>query len=246
MLPYFEIRAVTVGPVRVPVQPLLASLGVLTAHALFLWRARRWGLDVEKASWLSLTMVAVGVTCAFLFRWAYLPGALERDPWIWLKTTSGAASFGGIAGGLLGAALYGRLRGLSTLEYLDALASVFPAGWIFGRIGCSLIHDHPGLRSEHLLAVRYPDFPRWDLAVVEVLFLAGILIPLFGWLGRKKRAPGSMLGMFLLIYGVFRVWLDVLHVDPPRYFGWTVDQLAYGPMALVGALLLTRTRVGRS
>jgi hypothetical protein len=30
--------------------------------------------------------------------------------------------------------------------------------------------------------------------------------------------------------------LDQLHVDPPRYYGWTVDQLASGLMILAAAL----------
>lgn len=241
MLPYVEMRAVALGPLRVPVQPLLASLGILLAHGLFLRRARQWGLNTETAGWLSVTMAVTGVAAAFLFRWAYLPDALASDPWIWWKTTRGAASFGGIAGGLLGAAVYLRSRGTpgrEALTYLDALASVFPMGWILGRVGCSLIHDHPGLRSEGVLAVRYPDFPRWDLAVIEVLFLALAVIPLFVILGRVRRPAGVVLGSFLAFYGVFRVWLDTLHVDPPRYLGFTVDQLAYGTVAIAGVCLL--------
>lgn len=249
MLPYFEIRSVVLGPLRVPVQPFLASLGILLAHWLYLRRARQWGLDPEKAGWLSLTMVVAGIAGAFLFRWVYLPAALARDPWIWLKTTQGAASFGGIAAGLLAAAVYLRCRGLrgpQAWTYLDALASVFPIGWIFGRIGCSLIHDHPGLRSGHFLAVRYPEFPRWDLAVVEVLFLAVFVIPLFSILNGVRRPPGFFLAAFLALYGLFRLWLDTLHVDPPRYLGLTVDQLAYGFTALAGLGLLAAVYRARS
>lgn len=240
MLPYVEIRVLMLGPLRAPVQPLLASLGILLAHMLFLRRARQWGLDVGLAGWLSLTMVAAGIIGAFLFRWAYLPDALAGDPWIWLRTTRGAASFGGIAGGLAGAAAflhYRGIRGRQALTYLDALASVFPMGWILGRIGCSLIHDHPGVRSESVLAVRYPEFPRWDLAVVEVLFLA-LFIPPFAILGRTRRQAGVFLGSFLALYGLFRVWLDTLHVDPPRYLGFTVDQLAYGLATFAGMSIL--------
>lgn len=249
MLPFVEVRAVALGPLRAPVQPLLAALGILLAHGLFLRRARQWGLDTEKAGWLSLTMVVTGVAGAFLFRWAYLPDALAADPWIWVKTSQGAASFGGIAGGLLGAAIYLRcqtLDGHAGLTYLDALASVFPIGWILGRVGCSLIHDHPGTRSASFLAVRYPEFPRWDLAVVEVLFLALVLIPLLAILGRRRRPAGFLLGSLLALYGPFRVWLDTLHVDPPRYLGFTVDQLAWGPVTLAGLYLLATRAWPRS
>ena len=243
LIPYFDLYAIKLGPIRVGIQPLFGAVGILVAHFLFLRRTRQWKLDTQLAGWLSFTMVLVGLVGAFLFRWVYLATALRRDPWIWLKTTQGAASFGGIAAGLLAAVLFLRIRRVPSglaWRYLDALASVFPLGWIFGRIGCSLVHDHPGLRSDSWLAVRYPDAPRWDLAVVEVVFLASLVIPLFIWLARRSRPPGFFLGLFLTVYGGFRVLLDRLHVDPPRYFGMSVDQLAYGTACLLGAVIVFR------
>ncbi|MCC6588088.1 MAG: prolipoprotein diacylglyceryl transferase [Bryobacterales bacterium] len=243
LIPYFELSAIKLGPIRVAAQPLFGAIGILVAHFLYLRRTRHWKLDTQLAGWLSFTMVFVGLVGAFLFRWVYLANALRRDPWIWLKTTQGAASFGGIAAGLLAAVLFLRIRrvpGDLAWRYLDALASVFPFGWIFGRIGCSLIHDHPGLRSGSWLAVRYPDAPRWDLAVVEVLFFAILVIPLFVWLARRPRPAGFLLGLFLTLYGGFRVLLDRLHVDPPGYFGISVDQLAYGTACLIGVVILSR------
>lgn len=238
-----ELYSIKLGPIRVAAQSLFGVIGILVAHFLYLRRARQWKLDAQLAGWLSFTMVLAGIVGAFLFRWVYLASALRRDPWIWLKATQGAASFGGIAAGLIAAVLFLRIRRVPTKlawSYLDALASVFPFGWIFGRIGCSLIHDHPGLRSESWLAVRYPDAPRWDLAVVEVLFFAFVLIPLFVYLNRRPHPSGFFLGLFLTVYGVFRVFLDRLHVDPPRYFGASVDQLAYGTACLIGIVILYR------
>lgn len=224
-------------------QSLFGAIGILVAHFLYLRRARQWKLDTQLAGWLSFTMVFAGLVGAFLFRWVYLANALRRDPWIWLKTTQGAASFGGIAAGLLAAVLFLHIRRVPTKlvwRYLDALVSVFPFGWILGRVGCSLIHDHPGLRSDSWLAVRYPDAPRWDLAVIEVLFFAAVVIPLFASLSSQHRPRGLYLGLFLTIYGVFRVFLDGLHVDPPRYLGIHVDQLAYGAACLIGMVILYR------
>jgi len=88
--------------------------------------------------------------------------------------------------------------------------------------------------------VRYPGGTRFDLAVIEVLFLALVMLPLFAFLDRRPRAGGFWLGAFLTVYGGFRLWLDTLHVDPPRYGPFSVDQWAYGSVLLLGLTLLTR------
>ncbi len=42
--------------------------------------------------------------------------------------------------------------------YADLILSVFPVAWIFGRSGCSSVHDHPGAlaTADNLLSVAYP------------------------------------------------------------------------------------------
>jgi prolipoprotein diacylglyceryltransferase len=113
---------------------------------------------------------------------------------------------------------------------------------VFGRIGCSLVHDHPGRPSSSFLAVRFPGASRFDLAVIEVLFLAVLLIPLFAVLNREKWQDGFWLGVFLTLYGAFRLWLDTLHVDPPRYGPFSVDQWVYGIALIAGLVILIGNR----
>ena len=46
----------------------------------------------------------------------------------------------------------------SILAFADLILSVFPIAWIFGRSGCSSVHDHPGALAVKgaFLAVEYP------------------------------------------------------------------------------------------
>ncbi|MCC6293163.1 MAG: prolipoprotein diacylglyceryl transferase [Bryobacterales bacterium] len=245
MLPYLTPPPVNLAGLWFHWSVLLAVLGVLVAHFLLLRRARRTGLDVPTAAAMSLSMVLAGAAGARLFKLVYMPAVLANIDWPSVLLVGGMASFGGLAGGLAGAALYfaaRRIPAFQALNYLDALAAVFPMGWILGRTGCALVHDHPGLASTSPLAVAYPDMPRFDLAVIEVLFLAAFLIPLFVWLARRPQPRGLFLSSFFVLYGAFRLWLDTLHVDPPRYAGITVDQWAYGSMFLAGLLLTTVLR----
>ena len=245
MLPYLDLPPMYFGAFRLRWAILAAVIGVLVAHFLLLRRAKRLNLDVPSAGAMSFFMVVAGIAGARFFKLVYLPELWPQLTWETLVTSGGLASFGGIAGGLIGAVLYfaaRRIPPLVAIDYLDALAAVFPMGWIFGRMGCAIVHDHPGLATTGFLAVAYPDMPRYDLGLTEVLFFATVMIPLFVWLARARRPRGFFLVTFFIVYGAFRLWLDTLHVDPPRYAGITVDQWAYGGMFLLGLAMAVRLR----
>ncbi len=72
-----------------------------------------------------------------------------------------AGLFGATSVGPGGIGLY-RFERRKTLgaifAYVDLILSVFPVAWIFGRSGCSSVHDHPGALAHKgaLFAVEYP------------------------------------------------------------------------------------------
>ena len=118
---------------------------------------------------------------------------------------------------------------------------MFPRAWLFGRLGCTISHDHPGIRTESWLGVQYPGGARYDLGLLEVLFTLGY-IGLLAMLDRRRRAAGFYLGLFLTTYGVFRLALDSLHENPLRYFGLTVDQYASAAATVAGLAVLVFVR----
>ena len=245
MIPYWKLTQISIGSFAIRTSLSMAAIGIVVAHFLLLRRARSKGLDRETAAMMSLVMVLVGLIAAYWFRGFYFADAVKQDWRTLLGLRPGAASFGGIAGGLIAGWAYlkaRRMPNVQILAYLDALAFVFPQGWVFGRIGCSLIHDHAGLPSNSILAVRFPSGGKFDLGVLEVIFLVAVLIPLFAFLDRTKRPPGFWLGTFLAIYGAFRVLLDRLHLDPPQYGPFTVDVWVYGIALIIGLLVLVFTR----
>ena len=226
MIPYVVVPAI--------VPQVLWITGILVAHGLWMRRVRTLGMDEGTAAGMSLAMVISGIIGGRLFRLVYAP----EEVW-----SGGLASFGGIAGGLIAAAVHiqrQRKGWTDGVRYLDALAAVFPLGWIVGRMGCSLAHDHPGARSTSWLAVGYPGGSRFNLGVVEVVFLGLVMIPVWGLLARRVWPPGFLLGLTLAVYGAFRLALDALHADPPRYLEVTVDQWAYGTALFCGLAILGR------
>src|SRR5207253_2681385 len=110
-----------------------------------------------------------------------------------------------------------RQKKIDLLAYADTFVWGIPWGCGVGRIGCFLIHDHPGTLSHTILAVKYPDGQaRHDLGLD--LSIAGFTIGIiFLALDRKKRNPGFFTGAFLVLDSAVRLWLDFYRVTDVRY-----------------------------
>jgi phosphatidylglycerol:prolipoprotein diacylglycerol transferase len=148
-------------------------------------------------------------------------------------------------GGIAAAALFFHRRRLRFFDYADALAIAVAVGWSIARVGCFVVHDHPGKLTSFPLAVQFPDGPRHDLGLYDALLLASIALVLAvcrrrGWL------RGKHMGLLALLYGLGRFALDFLRAtDLPyvdrRYLGLTPAQYACGALVAFGIwrLLLT-------
>ena len=247
MIPWFELPPLRVGPLTVQVFGVLAALGVALGARASAWAARRRGLDprpvLDYALWGVLAGVAGG-HLAHLF--LYHPEEL-RDPWRLLRFWDGLSSMGGLAAGVLAAILFFRKRGVPLAAYGDAFAVGVPTGWAVARVGCFLVHDHPGRRTDFPLAVAYPGGARHDLGLYEALVLVAIAALLWT-LWSRRRLPGRLLPLLALLYGASRFLLDFLRAsDLPgsdaRYLGLTPAQYVAVLLVAWGAWRLARPRV---
>ncbi len=222
MLPYFEQPLIRVGPVTIHAFSVLLLAAIIMGRWIVLRRARRLGIAADSMALMCTVMLLCGLAGAHLVKTILpdVPGFLT-DPALVLYRTHGIASLGGLGGGLLGGVLLCRARGCSnaqTLLRLDIIAYALPFAWTLGRLGCALAHDHRGLPSTGWLAVRFPEGPRYDLGLIEFLFLIG-LSALFYFLDRWPRPAGFFFGLYGVVYGLFRIWLDTLHIQPLRFLG---------------------------
>ena len=222
VIPYWQQPVLRVGGLALPAFGILVVAAVLVGRWIALRRARRFGIDPVEISSMCVWMITAGFIGAHLVKTILpdIPTFLAHPlPTVFVR--GGIASMGGFGGGLLGGILFCRRRGLSNLEtfrWLDIVAYAVPASFMFGRLGCALAHDHRGVATASWIAVRFPEGPRYDLGLIEFLFLIA-LAALFYQLGRKPRLPGFFFGMLGVVYGLFRVWLDTLHIQPLRFFG---------------------------
>jgi phosphatidylglycerol:prolipoprotein diacylglycerol transferase len=161
------------------------------------------------------------------------------------------SSFGGLFAGALGAYVFTRHRGLAVLPWLDVLARAFSLAYVFGRAGCSLAHDHPGLPTDFFLAVIYPARngfpagPRHDLGFYE--FLLWVLIFLvFHWLSRRRRPGGFYIGLMIVWYAPVRFGLDFLRTADLSYLGLTFAQWSCLLVFPVGVRILVKAFQSRN
>jgi len=222
MLPYYPQPVLHLGPLQIHAFGALAAIAVLVGGRVILLRAHRQGIPVEQMFRFCFWVYASAMAGAFFAKilWDDFPAVLVH-PSLILQQSLGVRSVGGIACGFLAAVAwcrYHRLSALDTMRRLDIIAYAMPIGWMIGRLGCTLAHDHRGLTSTSWIAVNFPEGPRYDLGLIEFLFLI-VMVTAFRLLDRRPRPVGFFFGMFGVVYGGFRIWLDTLHLQPNRFYG---------------------------
>jgi phosphatidylglycerol:prolipoprotein diacylglycerol transferase len=235
VIPYFELREIPIGGgISLAAFGTLVTLGIFVGACFAERRGRLTGIPAREIPAAILSAVVPGLVLAHLL--ALLPQG-DWSPRAVLELWNGMSSFGGFAGALLGLCLYYWRSRRSWLPMADVLAQALVIGWVFGRLGCTLVHDHVGTPSEFVLAVRFPDGPRHDLGLYEFLYTVVVLVPAVVVLDRRPRSPGTSVAVLALLYAPVRFLLDFLRqTDLPgadvRHRGLTVAQ--YGSIALAG------------
>jgi phosphatidylglycerol:prolipoprotein diacylglycerol transferase len=241
LLPYVPQPTLDLGPYRVEAFVVLVAAAIVTEFQIVMRRAPRHGIAPRTASSLLVWAIGIGLASAHVFDViAYYPERLAENPLELLRFWGGISSFGGMLGGLLGLAVVMRQQGMPAAEqlrFVDLLIYALPFTLAVGRLGCALQHDHPGVSSDHWLAVAFPDGPRFDLGLLEFFYVSA-LAAAFAWLGRRPRPDGFYIGLFFLAYGPVRFVLDALRVSEARYFGWTPGQYLSLVAAAGGAWML--------
>lgn len=242
MLPYFSSQTYTILGITFQTWGTLVALGFVAGTWIAYRRAQQRGLKAEVILDLAFWIFVAAFIGARLFHVIfYEPRFYLQHPWNALDPRQpGFAMFGGFIGAALAFFWYARRQALDWIAYADALVWGLPWGCGIGRIGCFLIHDHPGTLTSFVLAVKYPDGgTRHDLGLY--LSLIGFATGgLFLILNRHERRPGFWLGAYMTIEGITRFSLDFLRVVDTRYFGLTPTQYLALPLALAGVFFVVK------
>jgi phosphatidylglycerol:prolipoprotein diacylglycerol transferase len=244
MIPYFSWTSIMVGPFSFQVWGIFVALGFLFAAFMAGKLAKHRGLSSHIIYDLTIWMVLAGMIGGRLghvlfydFQY-YLASPLE----IFAIWHGGLSIFGGLIACAIVGLWFLRHRQVNVWQYADIAIFGLPFGIVVGRLGCFLIHDHPGTATHFFLGVQYPgSVVRHDFGLYEMLNGAGMAV-VFLWLARKKAKTGTFAGVFSLWYGLFRLLTDGWRLADVRYFGLTPGQYLGIILAILGLWLLWITK----
>jgi phosphatidylglycerol:prolipoprotein diacylglycerol transferase len=224
--------------------PVLFKIGFFTLHTygtllaaavLFgLWLARRHafedGLDGDRVWNLGVYGVLSGLVIAkvwlVLAMWDYF-SANPREIFALSTLQSGGTFYGGVLGALLLIILYARYWKLPFLPLADAYAPCAALGASLGRLGCFSAGCCYGKPTEVAWGITFTSEYAHDLVgtplhvrlhptqLYDSFAAAGILLVLL-LLRRRKRFPGQLWALFMMLYGLMRFTTEFFRGDPGR------------------------------
>ena len=246
MIPYVTLPTVDLWGLELRPFFVLVVLGIVVGVLVYDRICRKGGvIDPKVALHLPELCLLGGFVGAHLVHVLfYHPELMNDDPWVLFKIWGGFSSIGGFLGGSVAGVVYLLLKKQGIRAYGDRMLFSLCIGWIFGRTGCAVTHDHPGKLSDFPLAVAFPGGARHDLGLYELLLTLCIVAVLMV-LASKPRRAGSFMAAILLIYSPVRFLFDFLRAEDgrladSRYFGLTPAQ--YGMILLfISAIYLWTT-----
>lgn len=238
MIPYFEFTHFSLGPITIQVWGLLVALGIITGTITSAWFTKKNGEDkqviYDGAVWIVLSaFLFARLVHVFLYDYTYY---LQNVSDIFKVWHGGFSVMGGFVGAIIGYALFSYKNKLDWKKFVDLFMFGLPLGLACGRVGCFLIHDHPGTLTNSLLGVKQSDgMIRHDHGLY--LMMANLILAIiFLRFSNKKHHQGFYAQVFLVYYGIVRFILDFWRIIDIRYGLFTPAQYVCVLMVLGGII----------
>ncbi|MCK2184406.1 prolipoprotein diacylglyceryl transferase [Halomonas getboli] len=254
MLRYPDIDpvAISLGPLQVHWYGLMYVIGFIAAWWLGRRRAPRIGLNGDDVGDL-IFYAALGVVLGGRLGYAIFYGLDQwlADPlWIFRVWDGGMSFHGGLIGVLLASLYFARKKRLAFLALTDFVAPLVPIGLGAGRIGNFINHELPGRVTDVPWGLVFPGQgpePRHPSSLYEAALEGAVLFAVLWWVSSTPRRRGLMSGLFLTLYGIFRIGVEFVRRPDPQLgfiaFGWvTQGMLLSLPMIVAGVALMAWSR----
>lgn len=266
MYPYF-----TIFGEEFPAYGIMMITGAFLAIFLACWFAPKKNLerlDVLLTAIFGFVLGILGAKALFIL--GEIPDYISHIKahgfefsWLWNEImTSGLVFYGGLIGGILGGWIYVKMFRLDFWELADHMLPFLPLAHGFGRLGCTFAGCCFGIEIDPPLGVHFPNSlaganPNLTYAPTqlwEAVFCITILFPVLIWFSSRKQKPGAPVGLYALLYGIFRFieefFRDEQTVGGSDWGPFTVSQLislvliASGILLLLGAVDKAREKLG--
>jgi phosphatidylglycerol:prolipoprotein diacylglycerol transferase len=249
MIPYIATTGWQIGPFFVQSWGLLIALGIVAGAYAASLLAKKRGLKPQiiwdATVWVIIASMLGGRVFHVLF---YDLGYYLEHPFeIFAIWHGGLSIMGGFLGALIAGVIVLKSKKVTVWKYAEVMLFGLPLGLFIGRIGCFLIHDHPGKVTDFFLGVQYPDgLVRHDHGLyLSLNGLAMFLVFLGIVLAKKQLKRLVFIPTFLVWYGVVRFCLDFLRategaIVDERYLGLTPAQYVSIGMVITGVIIFQK------
>ena len=238
----------SIGGVHLWWYGLSYAIGFLNIHWYLRRARRRLGMTLSEVYALSLCIslgvLAGGRAVEVAFdEWPFYGEHPLMIPVYWL---GGMATHGLLLGAAAGAALFTYMYRKPFLELADEL--VIPGAFLMGvgRIGNFVDGLIVGAVTEVWWGVQFPDAV--GIRHPVVLYDGAknlLLIPCLRWVRKTNTTPGATAARFVFWYAFPRIFIDLFRDYPTHRLALGTGQTLNIVMALLGLVLLARSRLRR-
>ncbi|MGP1939299.1 MAG: prolipoprotein diacylglyceryl transferase [Arsenophonus sp. ET-DL9-MAG3] len=225
--------------------------------------------EIESLLYIGFLGVFIGGRLGYVLFYN-LPIFLNNPLYLFKFLDGGMSFHGGLIGVIFAVWLYVRRTNRYFLQVTDFIAPLIPFGLGMGRIGNFINGElwgrvtlntpwavlFPGSFREDIDIVskdpsllpilqKYGVLPRHPSQLYEMFFEGIILFIILNLFIRKPRPMGSVSGLFLICYGVFRIFIEFFR-QPDAQFGLLFSGISMGqilsiPMIIIGIFLMIFT-----
>ena len=172
---------------------------------------------------------------------------LQNPLWLFRIDQGGMSFHGGMLGVFVALYLYGKKLGKSFFQMSDFIAPLVPFGLGAGRMGNFIGGELWGRATDVPWAMVFPKDPlqiaRHPSQLYQFAIEGLIIFAVLWWYSSKPRPRMAVSGLFLLLYGCGRIFVEFYRQPDPQlgYLAWdwlTMGQVLSLPMVILGVGLI--------
>ena len=254
-------KAVTVFNFDIAYYGITIGIGMLMGILIASWQAKRVGVNPEHIVDLAMYGIIFGIIGARIYYVVFSWVMYKDDPLsVFNLREGGLAIYGGVIAAIITVIIFGKVKKISAPLLFDAAGPGLILGQAIGRWGNFFNREAFGEYTDNLLAMRIPidavrksdvtELMREHIQTIdgvdfiqvhptylyESLWCLMILVIMLVFT-KYKKFDGEVFLIYLLGYGLGRVWIEGLRTDQLLLpvVGLPVSQLLAG-LLIVGAL----------